>query len=69
MHGEVGVCTAEAGNEMVFECSDGPFCCIASVDSRGNQLEFNVFFMEEVLQSCGAFIVQSVQLRLQPSFD
>ncbi len=60
MHGEVRVAVAEASNEMVLECSDGPFCGIATVDSRGNKLEINIFFMGKFLQGYGAFVVQSV---------
>jgi hypothetical protein len=69
MHGEIGVGTAETGNEMVFEGSDGPFCCIATVDARGNKLEVNGFFVEFLLQSVGAFIVKFVELGLQTCLD
>jgi hypothetical protein len=69
MQWEVWVGAAKSCNQMVLEGSDGPFCSIAPMDSWGNQLEVDGFLMEEVLQGCGAFIVEFVQLGLQASFD
>lgn len=36
VHGELGVDTAKASNQMVLECSDGAFSGIAPVDTRRN---------------------------------
>jgi hypothetical protein len=52
MEWEIWVCAADTCNQMILEGADGPFCCIASVDARWDELVMNAFFVEEVFQKC-----------------
>jgi len=49
MNGEIPVRATESGNEMIFECSDGPFCSIAAMEVRRDQLKINIFTGEKLL--------------------
>jgi len=57
---EKWIAGGKAGDEMVFPCLDGSFCCVASVAMRGNALKFDFVFPEGVFQACGAFVVEDV---------
>jgi hypothetical protein len=52
---------AEAGNEVVFECADGAFGGVATVDAGRRKLEIDVFLAEELFQGVGAFIVEALE--------
>jgi hypothetical protein len=52
VHGEVRVNRAQAGDALVFECSDFSFCRITAMDVRWNQLVLDGFFAEEFLYCC-----------------
>jgi hypothetical protein len=62
---EVFVDAAQASNEMILEGADGAFGGIAAMDSWWGELEVNFFFAEELFQSCGTFIVETLEERTQ----
>jgi hypothetical protein len=45
---EAGVSAAEDGNEMVFEGSDGPLGCDATMEVRRHQLKIYLFGVEKL---------------------
>ena len=62
MEGGFGVCSAEDGDEVIFERLDGPFSGIATMDVWGHQLEVNAFFADCVFESSGCLVVELLQL-------
>ena len=60
---------AKACDEMVFECADGAFGCIASMDAWWGELEFDVFRAEKLFENITSLVVQSVEFRAAPSGD
>ena len=60
---EVFVDAAETGNEVILEGAGGVFGSIAAVDSWWGELKVNFFFAEELFQSFGAFIVETLEER------
>ena len=69
MERETGISGAQSSNEMVFECSNASFSCIATMDAWGCCLKFNVFSCKEIFQDFAAFIVQTMELWSAPSGD
>ena len=55
------VCAAEAGNEMVFERSDGSFGGVAAVDVWRSELEVDVLCLHELLECGGCFVVEFLE--------
>ena len=62
MKGEFFVDTAQAGDEMVFEGSDGAFGSIAAMDARWGELEVDRLVPQELLEGDGAFVVEALEL-------
>ena len=60
---EVFVDAAKASNEVILEGADGAFGGIAAVDAWWGELKVNYFFAEELFQSFGAFIVETLEER------
>jgi hypothetical protein len=58
---EVFVNVAEASDEMIFECADGAFGCVAAVYAGRSELEVDVFITEELLQWFRAFVVETLE--------
>ena len=61
IEGEIWVCAAQTSDKMVFECPDGPFRCVSSVNMRWHKLTLDVFFIEERFESFGCFVVESLK--------
>jgi hypothetical protein len=59
--GELRVSAAEASNEVILECANGPFSSIAAMGTRGHQLVVNVSCHKEVFEGGAAFIVKLVE--------
>ena len=53
-------CSREYGEKMVFECTDGSFRCVASMDMRGNELELALVGGDGPLECEACFIVHDV---------
>jgi hypothetical protein len=68
MKWKIFVGAAESGYEVVFECSNCPFCGIASMDMWWGKLKIDVLFSHEVLERSGSFIVKSLQLGAEAAF-
>jgi len=58
---------AQAGNEMIFECANSPFCSIATMDMGWDQLEVHMLSGHELLEGMGCFIIQALKLGAEPS--
>ena len=69
MEGKVGVTGAEASNEVVFECFDGPFCCIAPMLPNRCGLIGDCIVIHVIAEGIGAFIVKGMKLGSQAGFD
>jgi hypothetical protein len=50
---------------MVFECSDGAFCCIDSVVVWFDKLKTGTTFGNGSLDGAGGFIVEYIEFRLE----
>ena len=68
MEWESGRQAAESSNEVVFECSDGSFCCSLAVDARWDELVVNTDVGHVVFYDGGAFVVKALELRSETSF-
>ena len=55
---EIWISGADAGNQMVFESSDGSFGGVAAMRMWWHQLVINAFLSEKVLESGGGIIVE-----------
>ena len=69
VHGELGVNTAKASNQMVLESSDGAFSGIAPVDTRRDQLVININVSHVSLEYIRALVVQSLETRAETGLD
>jgi hypothetical protein len=49
------------GDTMIFECADGVFCCISSVDMWRYQLIIDLFCGHERLKESGSFVVELLE--------
>ena len=67
--GKLWVCCAKARDEVVLECADCAFCCIASMDAWGCELEFDALGTEKLLENITALIVESMEFWAAPSGD
>jgi hypothetical protein len=65
VQGKFFVNATEAGNEVVFERSDGAFSGIAMVGSRGYKMGINFFGFHEVLEGVKTFVVKLLELWFQ----
>ena len=61
MKGEIGICGAEAGNEVILEGTNGAFGGIAAVHMGRNQLEVDVFSAHELFENVRGFVVKTLQ--------
>ena len=61
------MCGAESCNEVIFECADCSFSCIATMDAWGHNLAINFFSLHEFFENCRAFVVESVKLGFEAS--
>ena len=59
--GKLGVCCAEACDEVVFESAYCSFGCVATVCAREYKLKFGVLLMEVVFECLAAFTVECVK--------
>ena len=57
MKREKGVGARDAGNEVVFEGSNGSFGSVASMNARWDKLQVNVLLVNELLEGFGSFVV------------
>ena len=58
---EVFVGAAEPGNKMVFECANGSFGGVSSVDMWWHELEGDLLIMEELFENFGGFVIEALQ--------
>jgi hypothetical protein len=54
---ELWVGGAEAGDEVIFEGSNGAFCGVAAMDVGGGELEVDILAGHELLEGTGRFVV------------
>jgi hypothetical protein len=59
--GKTRVGAAEAGNKVVFECTNCALGGIAAMDSRGGKLKVNVRCMKKVFEDLGRFVVKFLE--------
>ena len=69
MEWEGRVTGAEACNEVIFECLDGPFCCSASMLPNRCGLIGDCVVIHVIAEGIGAFIVKGMKLWSQACFD
>jgi hypothetical protein len=62
MEGEVLINAAQAGDEVIFERTDGAFSSIASVHARRGELEVDLFVTQELFEGGGTFVVEALEL-------
>jgi hypothetical protein len=67
MEREVLVDAAKAGNEMIFERTDGAFGSIAAVNTRGGKLEIDGLVTKKLLEGGRAFVVKALELGAKAS--
>ena len=65
MHGEIRIKAGETCHKVIFPDTDCTFGCILAMIVRGYELEINVILPQELFESCGAFVVQFLELGLQ----
>jgi hypothetical protein len=68
MNWEVFIHAAEAGNKMIFEGTDGPFCSIAAMDAWWYKLIIDIIVVHEFFEKSRAFVVKTLQAGLQAGF-
>ena len=59
--------SANPCDQTVVELLDGPFGSVVAMQVERGELEGDSFFSHEGLESCGAFIVKSLENGLQTS--
>ena len=67
MEGEVFVDTAEACNEVIFECADGTLSCILVVHAGRDELEVYICIGHKIFQHFRKFIVKALQFWVKSS--
>jgi hypothetical protein len=67
MERKVFVGAAEAGDEVFFERSDGPFGGVGAMDVWRNELKIDVFFEEVFLEEGRCLIVEKMDLERRPA--
>jgi len=65
MQREVRIGTHEQSNEMVLESADSKFVGVAAVGMRRCQLEVDFFFVHEIFEHLGCFVVKTLKLGLE----
>ena len=60
MEWEVRVCSAEAGNEVIFKGANGTFCAVAAVDAWWYKLKGGFAVMEVIFEGLTAFVVHDM---------
>ncbi len=63
------VCGAEAGDEVVFVCLDCTLDEVAAMVSLWCGLEIYAFFVHEVYEEFGAFVVEALELWTKSAED
>jgi hypothetical protein len=69
MEREVFIDAAQSCNEVIFERADSTFSCIAPMHAWGHKLIVNFIVNEELFESNGAFVVESLELGAEPGSD
>jgi hypothetical protein len=64
MEREIWIGTAQNGNKMVFPGGDGTFCCIPTVNMRGDKLKGHAAHFHEGLELAWGFVVQNAEDRI-----
>jgi hypothetical protein len=64
MQGEFFISAAQGSNKVILECTDGPFCCVATMDARRDELKVNMLVSHVFLERFGAFVVEALELGL-----
>jgi hypothetical protein len=59
----LGVGTAQCRNEVILEGANRAFGGVASVDAGWDELIIYAFAGHELLESFGAFVIESLELR------
>ena len=62
MQEEVGVASAQAGDELILVSLDCMFCGVGTVKVWGNELELDTGFAQKSFEDAGEFIVQHLVL-------
>jgi len=58
------VSAAQGSDKVILECTDGPFCCVATMDARRDELKVDVLVSHVLLERFGAFVVDALELGL-----
>ena len=58
---KVRVARSESGVKVIFEYADRTFGIVVAVGVRGDKLEFNVVYAEELFHCVGALVVEEVE--------
>jgi hypothetical protein len=64
MQGEFFISAAQGSDKVILECADGPFCCVATMDARRDELKVDVLVSHVLLERLGAFVVEVLELGL-----
>ena len=57
MKRKITIGAAETGDEVIFECADGTFSSIGTMDARGHELKIDVFIAKKLFQGSRALVV------------
>ena len=57
MQWEAWVGGAQSSYEMVFECSNSSFCCIAAMDAGRGGLELDIFSCKEAFEDVNMVVL------------
>lgn len=60
VHWKLWVDGAQARDEMIFEGTYSPLCCVASVDMRRNELDVDLVAFDCAYEICGCFVVHDM---------
>jgi hypothetical protein len=64
MQGEFFISAAQGSDKVILECTDGPFCCVATMDALRDELKVDMLVSHVLLEPFGAFIVEALELGL-----
>jgi hypothetical protein len=62
VEGEILINAAKAGDEVIFERTDGSCGGIVVMHARRDELEVDIFGVHEILEWLGAFVVEALRL-------
>ena len=66
---EIAVCTAQSGDEVIFEGLDGAFGGVGTMDAGGDSLEIDHLVDDVFFECFRALVVKALELRPESGFD